>query len=90
MVINKDQSNPHDVRLAFDDGNGMPTSFTGPVNIVSFGSEQYVWRSEGRDSHPDPNDPPVSKTVPGGSGVTFTLPKASLNVLRGRVEVTSK
>jgi len=61
--------------------------FNGPVNIGSFGSEQYVWRSEGRDSHPDPNAPPVSKTI---LGDTFTLPKASLNVLRGRVESTSK
>ncbi len=90
MVINKDQSNPHAVRLAFDDGSGMPKSFSGPVNMVSFGSEQYVWRSEGKDSHPDPNDPPVRMTVPGGAGVSFTLPKASLNVLRGRMENTSK
>jgi hypothetical protein len=86
MVINKDQANPHDVRLVFDDGCALK-SFNGPVNIGSFGSEQYVWRSEGRDSHPDPNDRPVSKTV---LGDTFTLPKASLNVLRGRVESTSK
>jgi hypothetical protein len=87
MVINKDQSNSHEVRLVFDDGYGAPKSFAGPVQLVSFGSEQYVWRSAGLDSHPDPNDPPVSKTV---SGDTFTLPKASLNVLRGKVIPASR
>jgi hypothetical protein len=87
MVINKDQSNPHDVHLVFDDTSGTPKSFVGAVQLVSFGSEQYVWRSAGPDSHPDPNDPPVTKTV---SGDTVTLPKASLSVLRGRVEPASK
>jgi hypothetical protein len=90
MVINKDQSNSHDVHLAFDDGSGTLKSFKGPVTLVSFGSEQYVWRSEGKDSHPDPNDPPVSKIITGGANVILTLPKASMNVLRGRLEVTSK
>jgi hypothetical protein len=87
MVINKDQSNPHKVRLVFEDGTGTPKSFAGPTQLVSFGSEQYVWRSLGPDSHPDPNDPPVSKTV---SGETITLPKASLNVLRGKIGTASR
>jgi hypothetical protein len=87
MVINKDQTNPHTVHLVFEDGSAAPKPFSGPVQLVSFGSEQYVWRSLGQDSHPDPNDPPVSKTV---SGDTITLPKASLNVLRGRVEPASR
>lgn len=87
MVINKDQSNPHTVSLVFDDGTSTPKSFSGPVTMVTFGSEQYVWRSDGTNSHPDPNDPPVSKTL---SGTSITLPKASLNVLRGKVEGISK
>lgn len=86
MVINKDQSNPHNVRVLFDDGSGDSKPFSGPVTMVSFGSEQYVWRSEGMNSHPDPNDPPVRKTVQAGPGVVFTLPRASLSVLRGRAE----
>ena len=87
MVINKDQSNPHTVRLVFEDGSGTTKTFTGTVQLVTFGSEQYVWRSAGADSHPDPNNPPVSKTV---SGDPITLPKASLNIVRGRVEPVSK
>ncbi len=86
MVINKDQSNPHKVRLAFNSGTGTQSSFSGPVTMITFGSEQYVWRSEGPESHPDPSLPPVTTTVPGGVDSLFTLPKSSLNVLRGSIE----
>ena len=85
MVINKDQSNPHRVNIAFDAGSGVQHSFAGPVTITTFGSEQYVWRSMGPQSHPDPNLPPVSKTVQPAAGNSFILPKASLNVLRGKI-----
>ena len=84
MVINKDQTNPHSVRLVFEDGANTK-SFSGPVSMVTFGSEQYVWRSQGINSHPDPNTPPVRKTVQSDS---IELPKASLTVLRGKLDVT--
>jgi hypothetical protein len=84
MVINKDQTNPHSVRLVFEDG-ASSKSFPGSVSMVSFGSDQYVWRSEGVNSHPDPNTPPVRKTVQGN---WIELPKASLTVLRGKLDVT--
>jgi hypothetical protein len=83
MVVNKDQSNAHRVRIAFE-GTGSPKLFAGPVTQVTFGSEQYVWRSEGPKSHPDPNLPPVTTTVPGGGEAIFTLPKACITILRGK------
>jgi hypothetical protein len=52
--------------------------------MVTFGSQQYVWRSEGINSHPDPNAPPVHRTVQGNF---IELPEASLTVLRGKVDV---
>jgi hypothetical protein len=84
MIINKDQTNPHLVRPVFDDGSS-PKSFAGTVSMVSFGSDQYVWRSDGVNSHPDPNAPPVRKTVQGN---LIELPRASLTVLRGKLGVT--
>jgi hypothetical protein len=51
---------------------------------VSWGSEQYVWLNDGPNSHPDPDHPPVA-TLLAGPPATFTLPKASITVLRGRV-----
>jgi len=53
---------------------------------VSFGSEQYMWKNDGPNSYADPDGPPVGAVVPGGPGATFTLAKASVIVLRGRVE----
>ena len=42
LVVNRDQSLAHKVHVAFDGAN----NFTGNVDVVSFGSTQYVW-------HPD-------------------------------------
>jgi hypothetical protein len=78
MIINKDQSNAHKVRLAFDDGKPFPAQ-----SMVTFGSEQYVWRSEAITSHADPNTPPVRSQV---QGDIVELPKASITVVRGTAE----
>jgi len=85
MLVNRDENNPHAVRVVFEDAKSKrEASFAGPVTLVSFGSEQYVWINDGPNSHPDPAHPPVAtqlQTPPS----TFTLPKASITVLRGRV-----
>ena len=84
MAVNRDQSNAHSVRVVID-GGGVQKSFAGPVRVVSFGSEQYVWHSAGPDSHADPAGPAVVSTVQAGADTVFTLPKASVTVLRGKV-----
>ena len=84
MLVNKDQSNAHEVRIEFEKTDALHKSFSGPVSMVTFGSEQYMWKSEARNGHPDPNDPPVTKTLASGTP-SVTLPKASVTVLRGKV-----
>jgi hypothetical protein len=85
MLVNRDSTNAHTVRVVFQDSQSKRTaSFSGPVTFVSFGSEQYVWINDGPNSHPDPDHPPVA-TLLQGPPSTFTLPKASITVLRGRV-----
>lgn len=87
MIVNRDQENARTVRVAFEGlENGRHGVFSGEVRMVSFGKEQYRWHSNGRNSHADPDGPPVSTTAPGGSGAVFTIPKASLTILRGKVE----
>jgi hypothetical protein len=85
MLVNRDETNPHAVRVAFDDSKSK-RAFTGPVTMVTFGSEQYVWKADGPKSYADPDGPPVASVIPGGPQAIFTLPKASVTVLRGKIE----
>jgi hypothetical protein len=86
MLVNRDENNPHTVRVQFEDSKSKQSaSFSGPVTFVTFGSEQYVWINDGPNSHADPDHPPIATTVAAGSQTAFTLPKASITVLRGRV-----
>ena len=84
MVINKDPSNAHTVGLAFQNGEEREP-FSGPVIMVTFGADQYAWHSDGPNSHADPNLPPATSTLSGATGSVFTLPKASMTVLRGHI-----
>jgi hypothetical protein len=84
MIINKDQSNPHDIKLAFDGADASAKSFAGPITMTTFGREQYMWKSDGPNSHPDPNQSPVTKTLPPGTG-SVNLPKASVTILRAKL-----
>jgi hypothetical protein len=83
MLVNRDEQNPHTVRVVFEETKTRKqTAFAGPVTVVSFGSEQYVWINDGPNSHADPDHPPVARVL-AGSPSSFTLPKASITVLRG-------
>jgi hypothetical protein len=68
-----------------DSADKRNATFSGPVTVVSFGSEQYVWIDDGPNSYADPDHPPATSTVVATSGTTFTLPKASITVVRGKV-----
>jgi hypothetical protein len=85
MLINKDASNAHPVRIEFGDGDGLARHLTGPVAMVTFGADQYVWHPDGAKSHADPDGPPATSTVNVKSGEAFNLPKASVTVLRGKL-----
>jgi hypothetical protein len=85
MLVNRDETNPHSVRVEFDNSKSK-RSFTGPVTMVTFGSEQYVWKADGPKSYADPDGPPIATLMSGGAQATFMLPKASVTVLRGRID----
>ena len=86
MLVNRDEDSPHDVRVRFEEpASKRSPNFTGPVTVVTFGSEQYVWIDDGPYSHPDPDHAPVGSTVTANAETVFALPKASITVLRGNV-----
>ncbi|GAC1639263.1 MAG: hypothetical protein NVS9B14_20340 [Candidatus Acidiferrum sp.] len=86
MLVNRDENNAHTVRVAFDNATDKRSSFfAGTVSSTSFGSDQYVWINDGPNSHPDPNLPPAAKSLDANPQTIFTLPKASITVLRGQL-----
>jgi F5/8 type C domain-containing protein len=91
MLVNRDENNPHTVRVIFDESRAkLHESFDGPVTFVTFGSEQYVWINDGPNSHANPDGPPVARTIVADSETSFVLPKASVNVLRGKLRAISQ
>jgi hypothetical protein len=42
-----------------------------------------VWKPDGAKSYADPDGPPVARVTQGSQ---FTLPKASVTVVRGKIE----
>jgi len=85
MLVNRNQTDAHPVRVAFDNSKAS-RGFAGPVTMVTFGSEQYVWKANGAKSYADPDGPPAATVIQGSRQAIFTLPKASVTVLRGKIE----
>jgi hypothetical protein len=86
MLINKDYDHAHELKIAFHVGDpDLEHSFVGPVTMITFGKAQYQWHPARKEGYADPDGPPVTSTVSGGPDTTYTLPPASINVLRGKV-----
>ncbi len=84
MLVNRDQFNDHAVKIAFAGGK-RDRHFTGQVDRITFGSNEYQWHEVGLSGHADPDGPPSKSKVEGGAEVLYQLPKASITVLRGRI-----
>jgi hypothetical protein len=86
LLINKDPSNAHEVSIQFNDGDKEGTlRFTGTVKQVTFGAAEYVWHPAGPASKADPAGPAKTSHWPWKEGQKVLLPKASINVLTGKV-----
>ena len=88
MLINKDRDRPHQVRIAFHDASAQRNaSFAGPVAMITFGKAQYQWHPDRKKGHADPDGPARISTPHGSEGTRYTLPAASLTVLRGKLRL---
>jgi hypothetical protein len=58
-------------------------AFTGSLRIVTYGAAQFQWHPAGADSYAEPDLPPAVSTITAAD--SYTLPKASITVLRGRI-----
>lgn len=86
MLVNKDQENAHPVHIVFEDtADKNQKHFSGPVNMVTFGSEQYQWHSNIGSGRAEPDGPAKRLALTGDTDTAYTLPKASVTVLRGKL-----
>jgi hypothetical protein len=86
LLVNKDFTNAHAVRVQFSDGNSsVSRQFTGQVSVTTFGAEQYIWHPNGANSHADPDGPPATFSLGASVETSFELPRASITVLRGQI-----
>ena len=87
LLVNKDRFTPHTVQVNFhDSAAGSDHYFQGDVTQISFGADNYTWHPDGQNGFANPDGPAVTSTQPGGLGIQYTLPEASITVLRGKVE----
>jgi len=85
LLINKDYDQPHSIHIVFQDGKAN-NFFAGPVTMITFGKAQYQWHPARRAGYADPDGPAATSTVNGTPGAQYTLPPASMTVLRGRIK----
>jgi len=86
MLVNRDQYSDHAVKVVFNDAETKRNRyFSGPVDRITFGSAEYVWHPQGERGHADPDGPPSKSRVSGSTGTLYTLPMASITVLRGSI-----
>src|SRR5580704_9621906 len=86
MVVNKDQENAYEVMISFDDAGKDKAGFFGcPISVTSFGREQYQWHASAKGGSADPDGPAVRSTVTASAATKFSLPAASVTVIRGKI-----
>ena len=86
LVMNKDYDKSHLVHIVFDDAEiNAHRTFKGPVTMITFGKTQYQWHPNRKQGYADPDGPPARSTVEGTSDAVYTLPPASVTVLRGKI-----
>jgi hypothetical protein len=86
LLVNRDRDHPHEVRITFHDGeSGQDSAFIGPVTMITFGRAQYQWHPARRRGYADPDGPPVKSQVTAKVETSYTLPAASITVLRGNM-----
>jgi hypothetical protein len=86
MVINKDRERVHNVKVRFSDGEQHTDRFfQGGVDRITFGANEYQWHPNGPNGYADPDGPQAKSRLDGAPDSVYSLPRASITVLRGRI-----
>ena len=91
LVVNKDQDKAHPVRIVFTDADGKAErTFAGPVAMITFGKNQYEWHPNRKQGYADPDGPAAVSTIQGTRDALYSLPPASVTVVRGKLDASSE
>jgi hypothetical protein len=86
MAVNKDRDRAHNVHIRFSDSEkNTDRFFQGDLDRITFGANEYQWHPNGPNGYADPDGPQAKSRVVGTSDAVYSLPKASITVLRGRI-----
>lgn len=84
LIVNKDQENAQPVRIVFRNSEtSRDRSFTGEVELTTFGGAQYAWHPSVSGGSAEPDGPAIKSTQSVSAETTLVLPKASITVVRG-------
>ena len=84
LLVNKDSANAHAIEIEFNDEKST-RHFDGKISMTTFGADQYLWHPAGAQSHADPDGPPAVSAPDARPDTQFTLPRASITVLHGKL-----
>jgi hypothetical protein len=91
LVVNKDQENEHKVAIRFEDPvRHLSGGFAGSVTALLFSKAQYQWHPDRDGGTADPDGPLATTSVDADPNTSFTLPAASITVLRGKVTMPAR
>lgn len=86
MLVNKDHDRAHVVKIEFH-GEGTETRrFGGEVTMITFGKQQYQWHAARKRGYADPDKPPAVSSINLSKETTYSLPPASLTIVRGKLD----
>ena len=86
LLINKDHDNAHSVRITFSDADRkVERAYVGQVTMVTFGKDQYRWHPNRKQGYAEPDGPAVTSTMQATADAIYTLPSASVTVVRGKI-----
>ena len=83
MLINKDPSESHDLKVIFQNRSGAKASFASSIDIVQFSDAQYQLSADRNQPKPLKSNPPLQFSP--GQASAISLPAYSLTVIRGVV-----
>jgi len=79
MLINKDSHKNRDVDIDIENMNAKKPVGWQPFHLIQYSKLQYNWKNDGVNSHPDLNNPPITKQIKSSKGII--LPPYSITIV---------